>query len=129
MENSFQSTRDDVWVKIEAEKRRDRVIRRICIGAWTVTFTFLLAFMAMVMLQVSKTLELLSLGVVGLEVVVTAVMPLVAVVGTLSLLIAVLSTVGVFLRLRTASLTEIQLRLAALEEILLTGSRPEEGSA
>ena len=115
----------DVWARIEAEKRRDRMVRRISIIAWTITSVILLVFTVMVGIDVAEKLTLLEVGVISKEAVVSAVMPLVAVLGSVSLLIAVLSTVGVFLCLRTASLSEIQLRLAALEEVLLAG--PDEG--
>ena len=126
MPTSFQSNQEDAWTLIEAEKRRDRVVRRISIVAWTVTFAILVIFTAMIGVEVSQTLDRLQVGSVGPDAVISALMPLVAVVGTVSLLIAVLSTVGVFLRLRTASLSEIQVRLAALEEMLLTGPSTEE---
>ncbi|MFQ5572162.1 MAG: hypothetical protein ACE5G0_20990 [Rhodothermales bacterium] len=125
MSTSFQSKQEDVWTRIETEKRRDRLVRRISIVSWTVTFAILVVFTAMIGVEVSRTLDRLQVGVVGPEAVISALMPLIAVVGTVSLLIAVLSTVGVFLRLRTASLHEIQLRLAALEEMLLTRPTPE----
>jgi hypothetical protein len=115
-----------MWDIIEAEKRRDRTVRRISIVAWTVTAVLLLAFAAMIGFEVALTLKQLRVGVVSSQAVISALMPLVAVVGTVSLLIAVLGTIGVFLRLRTASLSEIQLRLAALEEVLLAKPGAEE---
>jgi len=118
---------EDVWSKIEAEKRRDRLVRRISIVAWAVTLAVLLVFTVMVGIEVSRTLALMRVGAVSSGALVGVIMPFIAVVGTVSLLIAVLSTVGVFLRLRTSSLSEIQWRLAALEQMLVAGPGSEEG--
>ena len=126
MPASFHEQKEDVWTLIEAEKRRDRTIRRISIIAWSVTFLVLLVFAAITGAEVIRTLELVQVGAMGREAVFAMLMPLIKVVGAVSLLIAVLSTVGMFLRLRTASLSEIQLRLAALEEMLLSRSGGEE---
>ena len=125
--NTFdQQQKEDVWAKIEAEKRRDRLVRRISVIAWGITLVALIIFTAMVGGQVWRVIELYQVGVANSKAMYDAVMPLVAVLGSVSLLIAILSTVGVFLRIRTASLGEIQLRLAALEELIL--SQPgEEG--
>lgn len=108
----------DAWSMIEKEKRRDRVIRRVSIVAWTVTFLIALVFTVMVGSQVAGMMRLASVGAVSWGAVFGVAMPLIIILGFLSLLIATLSTVGIFLRLRTASLAEIQLRLAALEEVL-----------
>ena len=97
-----------VWEAIENERRRDRLIRRVSITAWSITFFFVAILAVLVCMQV-----------------VDAAMPLVIVLGLLSVLVATLSTIGIFLRLRTASLTEIQLRLAALEDML--GAQGEGG--
>ena len=115
---------EGVWQMIEADKRRDRRLRRLTVAAWSVTLLVVLIFAGMIGREVMRTIQLEEVGVAPPGAVLDAVMPLVGVVGGLSLLIAVLGTVGVFLRLRTASLHEIQLRLSALEEMLA-----ERGSA
>jgi hypothetical protein len=106
------------WAAIERDKQRDRLVRRVCVGAWGVTLLTLLAYAVVVGIEVGHQIRLTLVGMVPLEVVLRAFIPLLLVVGALALLVATLSTVGIFLRLRTASLAQIQLRLAALEEIL-----------
>ncbi|HSA54991.1 MAG TPA: hypothetical protein VLE53_04765 [Gemmatimonadaceae bacterium] len=111
---------DATWALVEREKRRDRALRRVSVGAWSITFILLLLLAVAVGMQVSQMLQAVSAGVIPLTAVFWSAMPLISVLGILSVLIGTLSTVGIFLRLRTASLTEIQLRLAALEEMLAT---------
>ncbi len=109
-----------VWEQIEQEKKRDRFLRRVCIGAWVATIA------VMVLATLLTTVPLLSmfsgeqkLSEVPFAILAGALMPVVSMLWPLVLLIAALSTVGVFLRFRSASLAEIQLRLAALEEMLI----------
>ena len=116
---------EKAWALIETERRRDRFIRRVCAGAWGVTFALALLFAAMIAAPVAQMVRAAQLGAVPWLTVVGAAMPLMGALWTLSLLVAGLSTVGVFLRQRAASLAEIQLRLAALEEML--GARGERG--
>ena len=126
--NTFNPlSQEAMWSKIEAEKRRDRLVQGVSIVAWAVTLAVLLVFTVMVGINVSKTLALMRVGAVASDALVETIMPFIAVVGTVSLLIAVLSTVGIFLRLRTSSLSEIQWRLAALEQMLMTSTDSEEG--
>jgi hypothetical protein len=113
----------DAWALIDAEKRRDRRLRRLSIVAWSITFAIVLLITVLIGIQVSSMVRAFGAGMVPIMAVIGAAMPLIIVVGLLSVLIATLSTVGIFLRMRTASLSEIQLRLAALEEMLTT--RPE----
>jgi hypothetical protein len=113
----------DAWALIEVEKRRDRLVRRVCVAAWGVTLGITLLVAAMVGVQVWQMWRMANVGALPWAAVVGAAMPLVAVLWTLGLLVAALSTVGVFLRFRSASLSEIQLRLATLEEML--ASRPD----
>jgi hypothetical protein len=103
---------------IEKEKRLDRLVRRVCVAAWSVTFVIVLLFTAMIGAQVAPMFKAFEADALPFSVVVGSAMPLIVIVGFLSLLIATLSTVGIFLRMRTASLAEIQLRLAALEDML-----------
>ena len=107
-----------VWEAIENERRRDRLIRRVSVTAWSITFFFVAILAVLVCLQVAQFAKGAMVGALPWVTVFAAAMPLVIVLGLLSVLIATLSTIGIFLRLRTASLTEIQLRLAALEDML-----------
>ena len=109
---------ESAWNVIEKERRRDRVIRRTSVVAWTVTFVVLLVFAAIMVQRIAFVRQRVAAGIELPGALNDAAMPLVAVIGVLSLLIATLSTIGIFLRLRTASLSEIQLRLAGLEDML-----------
>ena len=114
-----------VWEAIENERRRDRLIRRVSITAWSITFFFVAILAVLVCMQVVQLAKGAAAGALPWISVFGAAMPLVIVLGLLSVLVATLSTIGIFLRLRTASLTEIQLRLAALEDML--GAQGEGG--
>jgi uncharacterized membrane protein len=118
MSTEVSPASERVWTVIEREKRRDRLVRRVSIAAWSVTGGTVLIFGAMKAWEVWRLLQLVGEDVAPMAVVVDRVMPVVAVIGVLGLLVAILSTVGIFLRLRTASLSEIRLRLAALEEMV-----------
>lgn len=118
MNVSMQEQRDRIWESIQAEKDRDRSIKRISRWAWIVTFVALLLVAVSVGWNVWLVLVGALKGNVSYTQVFRTAMPLVWVLGTISFLIAILSTVGVFMRFRTASLGEIQLRLAAVEEML-----------
>ena len=107
-----------VWEAIENERRRDRLIRRVSITAWAITFFFVAVLAVLVCMEVAQLAKGAMAGALPWFTVFGAAMPLVIVLGLLSVLVATLSTIGIFLRLRTASLTEIQLRLAALEDML-----------
>jgi hypothetical protein len=113
----------DAWALIEVEKRRDRLIRRVCIAAWAVTVGIVLLFAAFSAVQVAQFVGPAARGDLPWAIVFGSAMPFIVALWTLSLLVATLATVGVFLRFRTSSLTEIQLRLAALEDML--ASRPD----
>jgi hypothetical protein len=115
----------NAWELIDKEKRRDLVLRRISIVAWSVTFFIVLVVAVIIGQQVALTMKRVDVGVAPADAVYWAALPLVAVVGVLSVLIATLSTIGIFLRLRTASLTEIRLRLAALEDLIAARAEPE----
>ena len=118
MSTEISPASERVWAVVEREKRRDRLVRRVSIAAWSVTGGTVLIFGAVRAYEVWRLVQLVQEDVAVWVVVVDRVMPLVAVIGVLGLLIAILSTVGIFLRLRTASLSEIQLRLASLEEMI-----------
>ncbi len=107
-----------LWARIEAERKQDRLVRRISLGAWGVTLAVMLVFAAIIGADVASTIRQARIGIVSSSAVLDAVVPLLGVVGTTSLLLALVSTVGVFLRFRTASLADIQVRLTALEAIL-----------
>jgi hypothetical protein len=123
MTTSATSATDTLRIILDQERRRDRLIRRLCIVSWTVTILLVLVFAAMVAVPLIQMLRAFGGGMFTWSAVIATAMPLVGALWTLSLLVAALSTVGVFLRFRSASLAEIQLRLAALEDLL--GGRPE----
>ena len=112
------SARQDAATLIERDKRIDRFIRRVSIGAWSVTVLVVLLLAVMTGIQVAQFLPGASAGELPWMVIVGLSMPLIIVLGCLAVLIATLSTIAIFLRLRTSSLAEIQQRLAALEEML-----------
>ena len=125
MTSETTSASAKVWDAIEIEKRRDRVLRRVTVSAWTVTFVLVLVLAAMVGAQVVQMARGALVGALPWTSVIGVAMPLVVVLGILSVLVAALSTIGMFLRMRTASLAEIQLRLGALEDML--ASRGDRG--
>lgn len=106
------------WEAVERERRLDRLVRRICVAAWTMTFILLLGYAGLVGYQVHHTLKLLDVGIASGTALVGMLIPVVIALGLLAVLVAALSTIGIFLRFRTASLAEIQVRLAALEGML-----------
>lgn len=118
MSTQVSPASERVWLVIEREKRRDKLVRRVSLTAWSVTGGAVLVFGGVTAVEVWHMVQLVGEGVAPWAVVLERSIPFVAVVGVLSLLVAVLSTVGIFLRLRTASLSEIQLRLAGLEEMI-----------
>ncbi len=118
------SAYEAAWSAIEREKRRDRMVRRLSIVAWSTTFVVLLIFAAIMLQRIVLVQQRVAIGFAPPQAAYDAALPLVAVFGVLSLLVATLSTIGIFLRLRTASLSEIQLRLANLED-MMRGERRE----
>ena len=112
------SPSDRAWAQIETERRRDRLVRRVFVAAWSATFLVALLFAVVIAMPVYNMVRLAQVGAVQWAAAFTSAMPFLGVLWTLALLIAALSTIGVFLRQRTASLAEIQLRLAALEEMI-----------
>ena len=112
------------WDAVERERRLDRLVRRICVAAWTATFILMLGYGFLVGRQVLHTMRLQEVGLATTEAVYAAAVPLGLALGVLALLAAALSTVGVFLRFRTAALAEIQVRLAALEGMLTAPPAP-----
>jgi hypothetical protein len=115
----------DISTIIEAEKKRDRLVRRVSLIAWIVTLTVMLLFAWIVGVDVAQTIARVRMGAAVTTSVLNALIPLLAVVGTTSLLLAVVSTAGSFLRSRTASLADIQLRLATLEAMLSEEDSPD----
>lgn len=107
---------------IDREKQRDRLIRRVSVVAWTVTFVIVLIFTVLTGISVAEMVK----GALPWITVLGSAIPLFTTLLMLSVLIATLSTVAIFLRLRTATLSEIQLRLAALEDML--ASRPDSNA-
>jgi hypothetical protein len=118
MSTQVSAASEKVWAVIEREKRRDRLVRSVSVGAWSVTGVAVMIFGVVTGMEVWGMARAATQGVLLWSVVFKSAMPVVAVIGILSLLVATLSTVGIFLRLRTASMSEIQMRLAALEEMI-----------
>ena len=118
MSTDVSAASERVWSVIEREKRRDKLVRRVSVAAWSVTGVAVMVFGAVTAVEVWAIARHAMVGAAPWGVVFRSTIPFVAVVGILSLLIAVISTVGIFLRLRTASLSEIQMRLAGLEEMI-----------
>lgn len=122
MSTNIESVKDRTWAAIEAEKRRDRLLRRVSTGAWVTTLVILVGYGILTGLQVYEMFRASLVGMVPFATVVGMATPFIIVLGAVSLLVATMATIGVFLRLRTASLNEIQLRLAALEEMIVNRS-------
>lgn len=113
-----------VWERIDAEKRRDRMIKRVSISAWTVTVVLVLALLGLELASALQMARAAMVGVVPWMTVLGGATPGLIILSVLSVLIATLSTVAMFFRLRTATLDEIQLRLAALEEMIVNRTAP-----
>jgi hypothetical protein len=118
MNASAKEQKERIWELIEAEKGRDRTLKRVSTGAWVVTFVALLFTAVGIGFNVAWAVQMWIQGDVYASVIFREAMPFVWVLGAISLLVAVLSTVGIFLRFRAASLAEIRLRLAAVEQML-----------
>jgi hypothetical protein len=128
METSHASAARSAWNLIEREQRRDRVLKRVSVVAWTVTCVLVLALGVITGLEVAALMRRYRVGLVDGMAVVESIVPFTIALGLLSVLVGTLSTVGIFLRLRTASLVDIQLRLAALEDMLAGRSGGGQGS-
>jgi hypothetical protein len=109
---------EGVWTAIEDEKRRDRLVRRAAVTAWSVTFLLLAVLGVLIGATAANMMRAVRVGAMQWMVVAAQVTPFIIILCVVALLIAALSTVGVFLRMRTTTLSEIQLRLAALEHML-----------
>lgn len=118
MNASAKEQKERVWQLMEAEKRRDRILQRIGLTAWTLTLGALLFTALGIAANVWWAIQAYQDGQVGVSIIFREAMPLVWAVGGVSLLVAVLATVGMFLRLRAASLDEIRVRLSALEGMI-----------
>jgi hypothetical protein len=118
MTTASERTPTDPWNIVDSEKRRDRMLRRACIIAWSAVLAFVIVLGVAVSISAAPLLRATLNGQLPWISVVGTLMPLIIVLWILSVLIATLCTIGIFLRLRTASLIEIQLRLAALESLL-----------
>ena len=123
MNASPQGQKDRIWELIEAEKGRDRMLRRVSTGAWILTFVALFFTAVGVGINVWWAAQAFMQGKVHIVAIFGEAMPLVWIVGAVSLLVAVLSTAAVLLRFREASLQEIRLRLAAVEQMLTDQSQ------
>ena len=112
------TTTQGTWDAIAREKRLDKLVRTVCIGAWAVTFLITAGYAWIVWQGIAFMRSALEAGAISRQVMLSSATPLILALGGLALLIATLSTIGVFLRFRGASMQEIQLRLAALETML-----------
>lgn len=126
--NTSKENKEDVWSKIEKEKRIDSLIRRVCYISWTTTFILFLTYAVIVVFEFyglptdvltgdfagnRPHLSSFIIEMVGLTLAFGAV-------GGLSLGIAVISTIGIFVRMRTSNLQEMRIRLETLEETFLS---------
>jgi uncharacterized membrane protein len=116
------NTTERIWENIDREKRRDRLLKRVSIVAWSATLILVIVLLVVGGISAAQMVRAALEGAVPWVTVLGTVLPLILVLGVLTVLIAVLSTIAIFLRMRTAALHEIQLRLAALEEVLTHGS-------
>jgi hypothetical protein len=115
-----------VWEQIQQEKKRDKMLMRFCIGAWTATLIVVLGALVLVGFQAKVFFGSEGFmgggGSVSVLALAGALMPVISMLWNLCLLVAALTTLGVFLRFRSANLAEIQMRLASLEEMLANRS-------
>ena len=118
---------DRIWEAIDREKRRDGLLKRVSIAAWTATLVLVTVLLVIGGIAAAQMVRAAVEGAVPWITVLGTVMPLIVILGVLTVLIAVISTIAIFLRMRTATLQEIQLRLAALEEALVQGSTQPPG--
>ena len=116
-----------IWESIDQEKRRDSLIRRTAIAAWTATLVLVTVLLVIGGISAGQMVRAAMEGTVPWVTVLGTVLPLIVILGALTTLIAVLSTIAVFMRMRTSTLHEIQLRLAALEEVLTRDSGEPPG--
>ncbi|MDR8391169.1 hypothetical protein NC796_08475 [Aliifodinibius sp. S!AR15-10] len=126
MNTEEQTTRNDLWTKIEQEKSMDTWIRRICFGAWTTTFLIYLCYAVLIIIQVSGISEdALGRGTFGLFA--PEIIELISItiafssIGSIAFGVAVISTIALFLRMRSSSLRDIRMRLETLEEMIVSG--------
>jgi hypothetical protein len=96
MTRSRTSASEKTWSVIEIEKRRDRIMRRICIGAWAVTLLIVLVFAVIVGMQMAETMRRVAVGIVPGREVMQSAMPLVIALGLFSLMVATLTTSASF---------------------------------
>ena len=113
-----------IWERIDAEKHRDRIIKRVSVGAWTVTLVLVVALLVVEAASVLQMVRAATVGAASWTSVLGSAFPGLIILGVLSVLIATLSTVAMFFRLRTATLDEIHLRLAGLEEMIVNRTAP-----
>lgn len=127
MNTEEQTTRNDVWTKIEQENRMDTWIRRICFGSWTATFLIYLCYAVLIIIQVSGISEdALGRGTFGIfapEIIkIISITFAFSSIGSIAFGVAVISTIALFLRMRSSSLRDIRMRLETLEGMLVSGS-------
>ena len=118
MTTSTEAT-NNVWKAIDEERRRDCVLKRVSIAAWSATVLFVAVLILIGAVSAAQMVRAAMAGAAPWATVLGTVIPVIIPLAMLTVLIAVLSTVAMFLRMRSASLHEIQLRLAALEDVLV----------
>jgi hypothetical protein len=126
--NTSKQNKEDVWSKIEKEKRIDSLIRGVCYISWMTTFILFLTYAIIIVFEFyGLPTDVLTGDFAGnrphLSSFVSEMVGLTlafGAVGSLSFGIAVISAIGIFVRMRTSSLKEMRIRLETLEEILLS---------
>jgi cytochrome bd-type quinol oxidase subunit 2 len=119
----MKQQKEDIWEKIEKEKKIDKWITRISIGSWAATFILITGFTILVLIETIQhyTTQLYPLGSLDNLLMQIAVITIpFSAIGLFTFGAAILSTIGLFIRMRTSSLRDIQLRLGTLEGAILS---------
>lgn len=119
----MKQQKEDIWEKIEKEKKIDKWITRISIGSWAATFILITGFTILVLIETiqhytTQLYPVISLDNLLMQIAVITI-PFSA-IGLFTFGAAILSTIGLFIRMRTSSLRDIQLRLGTLEGSILS---------
>lgn len=118
----METKKEDIWEKIEREKRTDTWMKRICIGSWASTLLLIILFVIVVIQQTLKHYAFWGMPDANIEYLLMKIaaitIPFLA-IGAFTFGASILSTIGLFIRMRTSSLRDIQLRLGTLENAIL----------
>lgn len=120
MNNSKVSNQDDIWEKIEQEKRIDTWIQRFSLSAWVTTFILFICFAVILWIKLYGITPLYPSEAPGLALEIVGITLAFMALGSITFGLAIISTIGLFLRMRTSSLRDIQFRLKMLEETIIT---------